>query len=197
MKQVTKILAGLLALGFSATLLAQVQIGDKTQISGGGTVSVGYSGDYGNVTQSNHGLTFGFGGGFDGYYYNPNFINFNITPYYNQSKADSDYQSLTNASGVAASANFFTGSHFPGSVSYHYDYNSTGTFGLLGHAQLHHPGQRPRPRHQLGGAVSRLAYDFCRLSIRHRQRHTLWHRRGDLKPHRHSQREIGLSVEGF
>jgi hypothetical protein len=129
-KQVTKILAGLLALGFSVALLAQVQIGDRTQISGGGTVSVGYSGDDGNDTQSNHGLTFGFGGGFDGYYYNPNFINFNITPYYNQSRADSNYQSLTDASGVAASANFFTGSHFPGSVSYHYDYNSTGTFGL-------------------------------------------------------------------
>ena len=29
-------------------------------------------------------------------------------------------------------ANFFTGSHFPGSVSYHYDANSTGTFGLVG-----------------------------------------------------------------
>src|SRR5450432_2611262 len=48
----------------------------------------------------------------------------------NQSKDNSDFQSLTNSSGVAATANFFTGSHFPGSVSYRYDYNSTGTFGL-------------------------------------------------------------------
>jgi hypothetical protein len=109
-----------------------VQIGDNTHLSGGGTATVGYAGDYGNETQSSHGLNFGFGGGFDGYYYNPNFINFNITPYYNQSKADSNYQSLTNASGVAASANIFTGSRFPGSVSYHYDYNSTGTLGLPG-----------------------------------------------------------------
>ena len=129
-KQVTKILVGLMVLSFSSALLAQVSIGDNTKLSGGGTVTVGYSGDYGNDIQSSHGLTFGFGGGFDGYYYNPNFINFNITPYYNQSRADSSYQSLTNASGVAASANIFTGSHFPGSVSYHYDYNSTGTFGL-------------------------------------------------------------------
>jgi hypothetical protein len=129
-KQLAKIIAWLAALSFASLLQAQVQIGDNTHLNGGGNVTVGYSGDNSNQTNSSHGLNFGFGGGFDGYYYNPNFINFNITPYYNQSKADSDYQSLTNASGVAANANFFTGSHFPGSVSYHYDYNSTGTFGL-------------------------------------------------------------------
>jgi hypothetical protein len=131
-KRLAKILAWMLVVGFSGFLWAQVQIGDNTHLTGGGTVSVGYSGDYGNDIQSSHGLNFGFGGGFDGYYYNPNFINFNITPYYNQSKSDSNYQSLTNASGVAASANIFTGSRFPGSVSYHYDYNSTGTLGLPG-----------------------------------------------------------------
>ena len=101
-------------------------------MNAGALFTVGYSGDYGNQIQSNHGLTFGATGTVSGYYYNPNFINFNVTPYYNQSKADSDYQSLTNASGVAATANFFTGSHFPGSVSYRYDYNSTGTLGLSG-----------------------------------------------------------------
>ena len=131
-KRLTNILVWLLAVSFTGSLRAQVQIGDNTHLTGGGTVNVGYSGNYGDNLQSSHGLTFGFGGGFDGYYYKPNFINFNITPYYNQSRADSSYQSLTNASGVSASANIFTGSHFPGSVSYHYDYNSTGTFGLSG-----------------------------------------------------------------
>ena len=81
---------------------------------------------------SNHGLTFGLDGKLSGYYYNPNFLSFYGTPYYNQSRANSSYQSLTGASGVNGTANFFTGSHFPGSVSYHYDRNSTGTFGLAG-----------------------------------------------------------------
>ncbi len=67
-----------------------------------------------------------------GSYYNPNFLSFTVTPYYNQSRANSNYQSLTGASGVSATANLFTGSHFPGSVSYRNDYNSTGTFGLTG-----------------------------------------------------------------
>ena len=111
---------------------AQIQVGDNTHLNAGGLFSVGYAGDYGNQIQSSHALQFGASGTLDGYYYNPNFVNFDVTPYYNQSKADSSYQSLTNASGVAATANFFTGSHFPGSVSYHYDYNSTGTLGLEG-----------------------------------------------------------------
>lgn len=111
---------------------AQVQLGDNTHMNAGGLFSFGYAGDYGNQIASSHGLNFGASGALNGYYYNPNFLNFNITPYYNQSKADSDFQSLTDASGVGVSANLFTGSHFPGSVGYHYDYNGTGTFGLAG-----------------------------------------------------------------
>ena len=78
------------------------------------------------------GWTLDLNGNISGSYYNPNFLSFNIVPYYNQSRADSDYQSLTGASGVTATANLFTGSHFPGSVTYRDDYNSTGTFGLVG-----------------------------------------------------------------
>lgn len=124
------------AIWFAALAVARlafgqgVQVGDNTHMNAGAQLTVGYTDTYGDQIQSNHGLTFGAAGTVSGYYYNPNFVNFNVTPYYNQSKADSDYQSLTNSSGVAASANFFTGSHFPGSISYHYDYNSTGTLGL-------------------------------------------------------------------
>jgi hypothetical protein len=126
---------------------AQVQLGENTHMNAGGLLTAGYAGDYGNETPSSHGLNFGASGAMNGYYYSPNFLNFNITPYYNQSKADSDYQSLTDASGVAASANFFTGSHFPGSASYHYDYNSTGTLGLIGTPNFTTQGNGQRQRH--------------------------------------------------
>lgn len=118
--------------GLGSLSVAQVQVGENTKLNAGALLTMGYSGDYGNQIQSSHGLNFGASGNIDGYYYNPNFLNFSVTPYYNQSKADSDFQSLTSASGVAATANFFTGSHFPGSVTYRYDYNSTGNFGLVG-----------------------------------------------------------------
>ncbi len=123
---------GLAILVIAQVSAAQIQIGDNTKLSAGGLATFGYQGDYGDEIQGSHGLTAGFDGKISGSYYNPNFISFTANPYYNQSRADSNYQSLTGASGVNGTANFFTGSHFPGSVNYHYDANSTGTFGLIG-----------------------------------------------------------------
>jgi len=111
---------------------AGMTIGENTHMNAGAMLTFGYAGDYGDDVPSSHGLNWGLNGSASGYYYNPNFINFSVTPYYNQSRNDSDSQSLTGASGVNGTANFFTGSHFPGSVNYHFDRNSTGTFGLVG-----------------------------------------------------------------
>jgi hypothetical protein len=111
---------------------AQLRLGENTKLSAGGLASFGYAGDYGDAIPSDHGLNFGFNGTVNGYYYNPSFVSFTANPYYDQSQANSDYQSITGAKGVDASANFFSGSHFPGSVNYHYDADSTGTFGLAG-----------------------------------------------------------------
>ena len=110
----------------------ELSIGENTKLSAGALVTFGYAGGYGDAISSDHGLTFGVDGKLSGYYYNPNFISFTASPYYNQSRDNSSYQSLTGASGVNSTANFFTGSHFPGSVSYRYDRNSSGTFGLTG-----------------------------------------------------------------
>jgi hypothetical protein len=110
----------------------QMQIGDDLKLKAGGLFTTGYQGTYGDQIESNHGLNFGLNGNINGSYYNPNFLSFNIIPYYNQSQANSGFQSITGASGVSATANLFSGSHFPGSFSYRNDYNSTGTFGLAG-----------------------------------------------------------------
>jgi hypothetical protein len=107
-------------------------VGENTKLNAGGLFTFGYSGDYGDAIPSSHGLNAGASGQLSGYYYNPNFLSFSATPYYNQSRNDSTSQSLTDASGVDGVANFFSGSKFPGSVGYHYDRNSSGTFGLAG-----------------------------------------------------------------
>ena len=44
--------------------------------------------------------------GLTGYYYNPNFISFNVDPYYNQSRSNSTFGSVTDASGVSLSSGF-------------------------------------------------------------------------------------------
>jgi hypothetical protein len=111
---------------------AQIQVGDDLRMNMGGLLTAGYSGNYGNQIPSTHGLDFGANAQLSGSYYDPNFLNFSFTPYYNQSRADSSFQSLTDSSGLDATANFFTGSHFPGFLDYHYTHNSTGTFGLVG-----------------------------------------------------------------
>ena len=111
---------------------AQVQVGDDLKMNMGGLLTAGYSASFGNVLPSSHGLDFGADAQISGSYHDPSFLNFTVTPYYNQSRADSSFQSLTNNSGLDATANIFSGSRFPGFVNYHYSRNSTGTFGLLG-----------------------------------------------------------------
>ena len=115
-----------------AAASAQLQVGDELRMNASGLLTLGYNGSYGNVIGSNHGLNFGADGNLSGSYHDPNFLNFTVSPYYNQSRADSSFQSLTDSSGVTGTANFFSGSHFPGYASYRYDRDSTGTFGVAG-----------------------------------------------------------------
>jgi hypothetical protein len=131
-----------LIIGLSVLVMAQwaaaqqqpqpLSVGENTKLDAGALFTFGYAGDYGDAIPSSHGLNFGVDGKLSGSYYNPNFLSFSLHPYYNQSRADSSFQSVTGANGVDGTANFFSGSHFPGAVSYHYDDNSTGTFGLAG-----------------------------------------------------------------
>jgi hypothetical protein len=115
--------------------IAQVQFGDfSTNLNG--SVSAGYSGDYGNQISSDHGLDVGGSGDFSGYFYNPNFISFNSTAYLNQSRANSSYQSISDASGVNFSSSIFSGSHFPGSINYSKAYNSEGNYAIPGAASF-------------------------------------------------------------
>jgi hypothetical protein len=122
-------IAGLLFLALPAA--AQLQIGDLSS-NLNGTVSVGYTADYGNDIQSSHGLSLGGSATAAGYYYNPNFVSFNLSPYYGQSRANSTYQSQSDASGVNLLSSIFSGSHFPGQVSYAAAYNSEGQFAVPG-----------------------------------------------------------------
>ena len=110
---------------------AQVKIGDLSADLTA-TISGGYTADYGNETASDHGFTAGGAGTLTGSYHDPNFLSFNILPFYNQSRAVSGYQSITDASGVTASTSIFGGSYFPGSITYSKLFNSEGNFGFPG-----------------------------------------------------------------
>ncbi len=121
--------AGLLLSAIPAS--AQIRFGE-TSTSATGTISSGYTATYGNMTPSAHGWTVGGVADFTGSFHSPNFLSYNISPYLNQSRANSNFQSTSNASGVNVSANIFSGSKFPGSVTYSKAYNSEGNYAVPG-----------------------------------------------------------------
>ncbi len=123
-------LAWVLVLALPAA--GQLEVGKNLSMDLNGSLGVGYSDDYANLFSSSHSLVGSGSGTLSGSYYNPNFLSFNVSPYYGQSRANSNYQSVFDSSGVNASTSIFSGSHFPGSISYAKSYNSEGNFGVPG-----------------------------------------------------------------
>jgi len=136
----TTILLASLLLALVLPARAQVQVGDNTNLSGlSGTLSTGYTGDFSNYAGSDHGLNFGGNADLAGFYYSPSFLSFDIQPFYNQSRENSNSQSIFASSGVSGNASIFSGSHFPGTISYTRTYNSEGGFSVpeLGNLTTH------------------------------------------------------------
>lgn len=129
-REVALAIAGVLLITHG--LFGQVQVGDNLSFNMNGTVSADYTGSYGNQTPSTHGIGYGGTAGLTGSYYNPNFLSFDVNPFFNQSRANSTFGSLTDASGVTLSSAIFSGSHFPGTVNFSKVFNKTGNYGLPG-----------------------------------------------------------------
>lgn len=111
---------------------AQVQFGDL-RLSMNGTVAPGYSATSSNEPEaSSHSFDFGGAATLTGSYHSPNFLSFNSNLYLNQSRANSDFQSISNASGVDLTTTIFAGSQYPGSAGFSLAYNSDGSYGIPG-----------------------------------------------------------------
>ncbi|HVI07651.1 MAG TPA: hypothetical protein VND65_05100 [Candidatus Binatia bacterium] len=126
---VTAVLWGL---GLSGEAAGQAALG-QLHASANGQLQSLYSGTYGNLPGTDtHSLGFEGRGIINGDYYTPNFLSFSLFPYYGRSQANSDMQSITDASGYNGTVNFFKGSHFPGVFTANQDWNNTGNFGIPG-----------------------------------------------------------------
>jgi hypothetical protein len=110
----------------------QIEVGDNLNLNLNGIMTAGYSGAYGNQISSSHGLDFGGNGTLSGSYYNPNFLSFTVSPYYNEARQNSEFRSVFNGGGVEFNSNIFGGSHFPGSVGFNKTWDSQGSFSLPG-----------------------------------------------------------------
>jgi len=122
------------ALAFGVMLaipaLAQLELGQNVGMTLSGDIGYGYSAAYGSQENSSHGTGVNGDGVLQGYYYNPKFLNFFVDPIYNRSQANSGQGSITDATSVNAGLNLFSGSHFPGSISFGEGFNSSGNYGL-------------------------------------------------------------------
>jgi hypothetical protein len=129
----------LLIMAMAPRTNAQVNLGDASMHLTG-MLSGGYSADYSNIANSDHNNIGAGVADLSGSYYNPNFLGFNISPFYNQSRLNSEFQSITAASGVNGTAAIFSGSNFPGTISYSKVYNSTGNYAVPQLANLNSEG---------------------------------------------------------
>src|SRR5215472_2253383 len=122
-------LAAILVAGLPAW--GQVKVGDDVSLNLSGNLGFGYSGSYGDVPSS-HGLSGVGNADLSGSYYSPQFLSFHLSPYLNQSRESSNFDSISTTSGFRAGANIFSGGHFPGWVNYSRTYDGSSNYSLPG-----------------------------------------------------------------
>jgi hypothetical protein len=115
-----------------ASANGQGTAGNNLKMLMNGSLGMVYAGNYGNHIGSSHSLGIGVNGTLEGYYYNPQFINFQVRPYYDRAQFNSESQAITRGTGMDGSVSVFGGSHFPGTVSYGRNFNSNSEFRIAG-----------------------------------------------------------------
>jgi hypothetical protein len=118
---------------FAMTAAAQLEVGDNVKMNLNGDLGFGYNAASGNSDiNSTHSYGLSGSANLTGYYFHPNFLNFQVRPYFDRSQVSSDSQAVTRSEGLGATAGFFGGSRFPGSISYGKDFSSNSEFRLAG-----------------------------------------------------------------
>jgi hypothetical protein len=110
----------------------QVTVGDRFKMLMNGSLGTVYTGNFGDYTGSSHSLGVGINGTLEGYYFDPQFLSFQVRPYYDRAQFNSESQLITRGTGVESSMSLFGGSHFPGSISYARNFNSNSEFRFAG-----------------------------------------------------------------
>ncbi len=112
---------------------AQLNV-EGVKMAVGGDLETGYSGELSNQigTPSTHGLGIGGTANVAGSYYSPNFLSFNVQPYYTRAQSNADSASIFDNGGYTGTVSLFSGSHFPGSVSFSQVWDATGMYGIPG-----------------------------------------------------------------
>jgi hypothetical protein len=125
----TVLLATLLC---ATAALGQVQVGDNLFMNLDGNLGYAYSGSFGNYQSSTRAQGLAANAVLRGYYFHPNFLSFDVRPYYDRASSSSESQSITRSDGISASTNLFSGSNFPISAAYGLDFSNNNEFFIAG-----------------------------------------------------------------
>jgi hypothetical protein len=120
------------ALACVTSASGQVTVAKNLNMTMNGNLGAVYAGSFGNYTASNHNLGLGIDGTLSGYYFRPQFLSFQVRPYYDRAQSNSESQTITSGTGVWSSVSLFGGSHFPGSISYGRAFGSNSEFRIAG-----------------------------------------------------------------
>jgi|WetSurMetagenome_2_1015567.scaffolds.fasta_scaffold66731_2 hypothetical protein len=120
------------ALACVASANGQVTLGNNLTMLMNGDLGTVYSGNFGDTIGSSHSLGIGVNGTLEGYYFHPQFLSFQVRPYYDRAQFNSESQTITRGTGVESSVSLFGGSHFPGSISYGKDFSTNSEFRIAG-----------------------------------------------------------------
>lgn len=117
----------------SMAAAGQMTVGDNLHVNLTGNLGVGYNGAFGNADlQSSHSQGFTGSADLTGDYFHPNFVSFQLRPYYDRNQSNSESQTVTRGTGFGGTVSLFSGSHFPGSISYARDFSTNSEFRLAG-----------------------------------------------------------------
>lgn len=109
---------------------AQVQVIPGMPITASGSVSAAYV--HSNTNSGLDNLNMGSAWDVAGSYYNPKFLQFQVSPYYDFGREFSQTEFVTGGKGVGASLNAFSGGSFPLTINYHRAKTSEATYNLPG-----------------------------------------------------------------
>jgi hypothetical protein len=107
---------------------AQVQVLPGMPITASGTVSTSYV--HSNTTGGLDDLNLGTSWNIDGSYFNPNFLHFQVSPYYDLGREFSETEFVTGGRGIGASLDAFSGSSIPLIINFHRALTSEATYNL-------------------------------------------------------------------
>src|SRR5689334_12149155 len=117
----------------AVTAHAQLEFGQYWNMTMNGTLGYGFNGGFGNADmQSTHGQGFNGSADLQGYYFHPNFLSFQLRPYFDRTQGNAESQTITRSTGVGAGLNLFGGSRFPGSITFSKDFSSNSEFRVAG-----------------------------------------------------------------